>query len=421
VDIRRIRLDCQGILTQDPKGQVSRIPLTLEQCNIISKDPMLKSYEIRKLLERNLPGWNLNTGDLQMEVHLESSPFLSHPVRIYYEIEESCPLECSFCVPRSSGVREHVDECFLLEAICQSGAFQVQLTGGEVFLRGYRLIPLLEKISDMGLAVILSTSGIWRNIPDKKGFAQELSRQSHIVQIKLSIEGPAEIHDSLRGKGNYAETLDTLKILSETGFKLRINQTLFRRNCSQDCLEHMVALAERYNASLQLVPLRPIGSVANNYCNEQPTSNQLLSLHRKVSEIRNQKNLRIKINFDYHDPNRNVPDDLLDYREIYDAKAGPRCSAAVLGVHMDASGNIYPCGFVATEPKFLAGRVSETTNLLDIWRESEVLRQIRKIETPKDCRDCLHFTQGCAGGCWVMRWAKAGSLTALDPYCTREH
>ena len=153
--------------------------------------------------------------DVRIDVALEEAQCLTRPLRIYYGIEPRCNLTCSFCGPRdfqNRGVKVSPQkESFLINQIAEAGAFQVQFTGGEVGMRGFDLIPVLEEARACGLAVILSTNGVWHCIDNKEDFIESLSRLGNIIQVKISIEGQPGFHDfgsregNIRGGGEHPE------------------------------------------------------------------------------------------------------------------------------------------------------------------------------------------------------------------------
>jgi radical SAM protein with 4Fe4S-binding SPASM domain len=361
--------------------------------------------------------------DARLDIIDEETDFLNRPLRIYYGIEPRCNLSCSYCGPRNfydKDLKTSVErEDFLLKQFYEANVFQVQLTGGEIGIRGYDLVETVKKTNDFGFAVILSTSGVWKCIEDKRHFVGELAKIGNIVQVKVSIEGTPEYHDSLRGKGTHRQLVDTLEVLADYGFTPRLNQTLFKESCRDEHLDYLVRLAERFEGGLQLIPLRPIGN-ARSLTDKMPSIQQLYRYSKYAVQLRNQTGIPIKINFDFLDPDRKQPDDLIDYRQRYDLRSPSSCGAPFIGLHIDHKGQIYPCGFVQDVPEFVAGTITPETPLLDIWRNSEILNRVRRAGKSDECNTCSYYRKGCGGGCWVMGWIFDGVLNGKDPYCYKE-
>lgn len=425
-NVKRIRVDPDGLITQDAAGYLHRIPLpdtTVSQL-MKMKDP---DQELRSISQQHEPIKNFFTVDGRLDARLdminEETDFLNRPLRIYYGIEPRCNLSCSYCGPRNfydKDLKTSVErENFLLQQFHEANVFQVQLTGGEIGIRGYQLVETVKKTNDYGFAVILSTSGVWNCIEDKRHFAAELAKIGNIVQVKVSIEGTAEYHDSLRGAGTHQHVIDTLEILADYGLTPRINQTIFKESCQAKHLDHLVSLAERFNGGLQLIPLRPIGN-ARSLKDKMPSLQQLYQYTQYAVQVRKQTHVPIKINFDYLDPGRRQPDDLIDYRQRYDLRSPSSCGAPFLGLHIDHKGQVYPCGFVQDIPEFAAGTITPENSLIHTWKNSEVLNQVRRAGKSEECNTCSYYPRGCHGGCWVMGWIASGQIHGKDPYCFKE-
>lgn len=417
--LKRIRVDRDGLLTQSATGRIERIVLSEDDRVAVKADPqsnLIRFASRYKVLGQFLDGDRL---DARIDIADEPTECLSRPLRIYYGIEPRCDLACTFCGPRDLHDRFKPagadQEAFLLAQIAAAGAFQVQLTGGEIVFRGRELLRALKQTQELGLGVILATNGVWRCIRGKDEFIRRLAAFEHIIQTKISIEGTREFHDSVRGSGTYDEAVDTLRRLADAGLKPRISATIFRSSCNAEQLEHLVGLAQRFGASFQPIPLRPVGRAAR-MTDEVPTPAQLAAYTRHATALRREAGVPISFNFDIFESGQHIP--------IYDVHRPPSCGAPLWGVHVTHLGDVYPCGFVqamGAGQTFAAGRVSSGNSLLDIWLNSEVLKRVRNAGKSATCQACSHYGTECWGGCWVMAWNSSARVDGIDPYCLREY
>ncbi len=416
-NLKRIRLDPDGLITQDQKGRMRRILLSREEIDFVKANYKtgLRSLS-RKYNELNI-FFKGNALGAKVDIIDEEANCLNRPLRIYYGIEPRCNLACKFCGPRDfhdefKPAPEETED-FLLQEIADAGSFQIQLTGGEIGIRGYDLLGVIEKTKKLGLAVILSTNGVWHCIDRKEQFLKELANYDNIIQTKISIEGTPEFHESVRGKETYKETVDTLAKLSEYGLNPRISTTIFRSSCNTKELEHLVGLAQEYSAGFQPIPLRPIGK-ASEFWEEVPSKEQLREYTIHATRLRQKTGVPITFNFDIFEEGRQVP--------IYDLHRPVSCGAPLWGVHVTHTGEVYPCGFVQEADKektFLAGTITHGNSLLDIWLHSEVLKNVKYAGKSDECNSCKDYGKGCWGGCWVVAWVKTGKINGMDPYCLR--
>jgi radical SAM protein with 4Fe4S-binding SPASM domain len=300
---------------------------------------------------------------------------------------------------------------YLLDQIAAAGTFQVQLTGGEIGIRGLDLIPILEKTAELGLAVLFSTNGVWNCIDKKDEFLTELARFNNIIQSKISIEGTPEFHDSVRGEGTYAAAVETLAKLSQAGLNPRISTTIFAESCNSRQLRHLTSLAKTYRAGFQPIPMRPVGR-AKSLTLRPPTTEQLAEYTKELTEVRAAERQPISFNFDIIHPTHNVP--------VFDVHHSASCGASLWGVHITHRGEVYPCGFaqeINSGVTFLSGQVTQEVSLLDIWLNSQPLASVRDAGKSEKCQTCGHYGQGCWGGCWVMGWHATGAVNGMDGYC----
>jgi len=418
-DLRRVRIDQHGILLQTRRGTIHRLPVGAEELGSLRLTPVPFLEGLRgtqPLVDEFF------TVDGRFEGRLEQSPevtdCLSKPLRIYYGIEWRCNLDCAFCGPSVPRVRGHGSvlpdrrrETFLLKQIAEAGTFQVQLTGGEIFIRGHGLLDTLEEVRGLGLAVMLGTNGVWRNIPDRREFAARLAGFKNLVEIKVSIDGTEAFHDSVRGRGTYQEARRTLVALADCGLPVRINTTIFKESCTFEQIEHVARLAREFNAALQVIPERSCGRSKGKTEYELPSRQELQRFTTRARQLREELGLRISFNFDILGGGPRLPN--------YDPGRPFSCGAGLWGFAVTHQGEVYPCGFtidVGDGKPFLAGRISDERSLLEIWRESEVLRRWRNAGKPAECRACAHYGASCWGGCMVQAWMSHGSLSAMDPY-----
>jgi len=414
IDLRRVQIDPDGLITQDQRGMMLRVPLPPATVEALGTDPLggLRSLAkadngLARVLDGSVPP--------RIEAAMDRVNFLPRPLRVYYGLEPRCNLKCPYCGPRDfHGMGSPVDpawEMYLLGQIAAAGAFQVQLTGGEIGIRGFDLLPVLERAAELGLAVLFSTNGVWNCIDKKDEFMTELARFNNIIQSKISIEGTLEFHDSVRGEGTYAAAVETLAKLSHAGLNPRISTTIFAENCNSRQLRHLASLAKTYRAGFQPIPMRPVGR-ASSLTLRAPTTEQLAAYTKELTELRAAERQPISFNFDIIQPTHDVP--------VFDVHHSASCGASMWGVHVTHRGEVYPCGFaqeINGGVTFLSGQITPEVSLLDIWLNSQVLASVRDAGKSEKCQACGHYGHGCWGGCWVMGWHATGRVSGMDSYC----
>ena len=137
-----------------------------------------------------------------------------------------CNLRCSYCVAKSgpnvprralglANVQRLVDEAVTL------GFSDVFFTGGEPFILK-DICDMLAYSSARIKTTVLTNAMLLHN----KRLAKlcEIANDNLIVQVSLD-GGCPEDHDAYRGKGSWAKTVESIKLLQERGFRVRLSTT----------------------------------------------------------------------------------------------------------------------------------------------------------------------------------------------------
>lgn len=128
------------------------------------------------------------------------------PIITAWEITNRCNLNCSYCFVTQNSSRElDTDECKeIIDLLKIRGTRILSFTGGEPTLRK-DLACLLEYAKEKGLITLLNTNGLI--------FDETLL--DHLDSISLSLDGPEEINDKIRGKGTYQATMKIIGLCKE--------------------------------------------------------------------------------------------------------------------------------------------------------------------------------------------------------------
>ncbi|MCI0552476.1 MAG: radical SAM protein [Anaerolineae bacterium] len=137
-----------------------------------------------------------------------------------------CNLKCSYCVAKSGpnaprralgldNVKRLVDESVEL------GFEHVFFTGGEPFLLN-EIYDMLAYSSARIKTTVLTNGMLLRGVRLEKLCA--VTNDHLIVQVSLD-GGRPEDHDAYRGAGTWEKTVEGIKLLQETGFRVRIGST----------------------------------------------------------------------------------------------------------------------------------------------------------------------------------------------------
>lgn len=182
---------------------------------------------------------------------------LAAPLKLFISCTRRCDLDCPMCFAKDPSYQQSPvsaeDVHSVLSQAGEMGILEVRLTGGEPTVHPH-FFEFVDHIVDLGINTSMNTHGAYSRRLLKKVAA------CPIDDVRVSIDGPEVVHDSLRGKGTFRRAVRTVRRLKGTGKKVRINTIVFRANV--DKLEPMVSLARDLGVVIRFCPMRAIGRAA---------------------------------------------------------------------------------------------------------------------------------------------------------------
>jgi radical SAM protein with 4Fe4S-binding SPASM domain len=333
---------------------------------------------------------------------------------VQWHLTENCNLWCRHCYQGERGMEElslaqiknvirEVSDMITdwSETYDLSFSRSMNITGGEPFLRP-DLFPILAEVSRHGFEIFLLTNGTLVNGERARQLAD-----LDVRGVQVSIEGPEDIHDEIRGKGSFAAAAAGIEALVDAGLPVTLNVTLSRLNAS--AVKQVVAFASHTGARRigfsRLVPAgkgRSLLSQALQPAELKTLYKSLLSLEIKALQI---------VTGDPVAAQMKLPSN---------GDAGSRaisgCSAGVSGITILPNGNVTPCRRLPVS----LGNVQKDS-IRDIWASSPVLEALRDRSRYKGrCGSCSRWA--VCRGCRAIAYAFArcrgeDDFLADDPQC----
>jgi MoaA/NifB/PqqE/SkfB family radical SAM enzyme len=292
------------------------------------------------------------------------------PMGVVYEATMRCNLHCEFCyvgdlLNIEGEWREELTIDALRKAFPAKQGLQVNLTGGEIFMRK-DIMSVLDLFQEKGYACgYLTTNGTIITEERAEALA-DLSAKGFLKHISVSIDGPGELHDVARGlKGTFERTCAGLRRLQEAArrkhapLRVSINTTVAHE--SLEALDQMVEVAEELgvdaiglNHLMFSTPeevaetVRLIGATDASTIATFVTSDPGLNIERvreKVTALE-EKCRRKNIRFDFRPK---VRPQLIENYYTPGAKLDGRCLYPFLNARVSFSGKVYFCPFIRVE------------------------------------------------------------------------
>lgn len=333
---------------------------------------------------------------------------------IQWHLTERCNLKCKHCYQEGRKIEELsreqifavIDEIAgMLQAWREAYEIEFQpsfnVTGGEPFLRP-DFFDLLERMASIGFEIYVLTNGTVITAERARRLAE-----LRVNGVQVSLEGPQEIHEAIRGPGSFAASLQGIRTLMAAGLKVSINATLSRLNAGH--FRGLVALARSLGVPrLGFSRLLPSGQ-------GRTMLDQMLSTAR-VKELYEEV-LSLKV-----DGLEITTGDPMAAQMRVSPPTEPEsfpcggCSAGVAGLTILADGVVVPCRRLHIP----LGKVGQDS-LREIWAASPVLEALRdKSRYSGKCGACARWS-GCRGcraiACEYARSQGNPDFLAPDPQC----
>jgi radical SAM protein with 4Fe4S-binding SPASM domain len=293
----------------------------------------------------------------------------------------------------------------ILKEAKRIGLQKVGLTGGEPFLERDRLIEIGSFVySNLNLPIHIHSNGTVLSTQDAE-WIKKLD-----AEITLPMYGnTSELHDNITGrKGSFVSTVRACRSLLDVNAKLCVFIVPMKKNIH--AIRSMIEfLSKEGIQKARILTLSPTGRAKLQFEKLELDANDNKALSQELIAINKEININLSMGFCTSQ----------DLKGIKILEGHEECFAGENRIHIDTSGNVFPCTASSGRLIFSAGNLKmEENNLTSIWRDSPLLQFFRRFhnDPPKKCVNCLRYPQ-CMSGCRLKMSYKFGDVTIPDPTC----
>lgn len=328
-----------------------------------------------------------------------SFPF--KPKIVGWEITTRCNFSCLHCgtsagVPRKNEMS--LEECLsLCDQIAELGCEVLTLSGGEPLMH-LHWDKLAIRLAEKGVKPYMISNGYYLEENVEKMLSTPLNR------IGLSIDGPPEIHNTIRQNSqSYARAMRGAKTAKQRGISVGVVTHISRMN--------LHAMQEMYDLFLEVpvdfwqVQITFLSGRMKEHHDKALSPEEMPAIAKFLEKVRGQKKMMV------------CAGDNLGYYSRFDIANTPwkGCQAGrwVLGIESD--GTLKGCLSLPWE--FREENIRKRT-LREIWEDRKLFKLNRYFnpeELGEFCRDCDKKLD-CRAGCKVTAFCTTGS-PFNNPYC----
>jgi len=217
-----------------------------------------------------------------------------------------CNLSCGHCYSGSGPTaRTELDAATVCQVISDAAAMGyevVSVSGGEPLMYS-GLEEILTHARSLGLRATVTTNGFFTG-------QERMNRLRELVDVlAISLDGPPEIHNEIRGSARAFERLEAgLENVRQAGIPFGFIHTLTRRNW-----EHLLWVAEfaagNGSSLLQIHPLELTGRAGNQMIEDAPEDDVLAKVYLLAFALESKYGDTMKVQLDllYRDHLREEP------------------------------------------------------------------------------------------------------------------
>lgn len=254
------------------------------------------------------------------------------PLHVIFEVTHLCNLSCEYCdrhTPLPNELTFH-DVSKVIEEFVRLGMIGMTLDGGEPLARR-DIDKIIDKLFGLGTKIIINTNGIL--VP------QKIQSVKKALRINVSLDGPAEYHDSMRGKGSFEKAVRGIRKAREEGVSVKLRCTMHRHNMRS--VPELVRLAEELDSPIIFQPA--LNSLFQNTPRDGSAWEPSREEFRRTIQWLCEEKRKTKYIANYYAS--------LKHFLYFPNRKEPPCSAGWIHVTMDPEGYLYHCGQVNREPQ----------------------------------------------------------------------
>lgn len=342
------------------------------------------------------------------------------PRQCVWELTLACDQQCAYCGSRAGKARSReldTTQCLdVVDQLADAGCELLSLSGGEPTLRK-DWDAIAAHAARRSILVNMVTHGVYRSDATRDSVVRR-TLDAGMCNVGLSLDGPREVHDSLRGNGTFDEVVASVRRLAASGIQVVVMTTVGSVNLH--CLGETRRIAQDAGASQWRVQLaKPMGKLSDQR-NLVIEPRQVVDLIDTLTRLKSQPGIRVVVgdSVGYFGPQG-------DRLRTGEWRGKPEhwhgCQAGMRAVGIQADGTVKGClslqaSFGAQDP-FVEGSLQQD-RLEAIWRRPGAFSFNRDFSVSRlrgACRRCS-YARICRGGAACVASAACGAV-GEDPFC----
>ncbi|HVU00781.1 MAG TPA: radical SAM protein [Polyangiaceae bacterium] len=251
------------------------------------------------------------------------------PIAVGFELTHQCNLACEYCDRHTKLPGEMTFEQIVraLDELHSIGMKELSLDGGEP-LTHPRVGDVVDHLVGLGVVVRMNTNGIL--VRKKKDVVRKLAK------VKISLDGPPDVHDRVRGERAFARAVDGANAARELSVPVELTCVVGVHNAAR--IDEIVELATVLGFPIVFQPARDSLFVGTVRGPGRKLRLEREALGRAFDRVEHHKRAGANV--------LNGWASLRHFRAFPGDRELP-CAAGFINATLDPRGNLFHCGQVA--------------------------------------------------------------------------
>lgn len=210
------------------------------------------------------------------------------PLAVRWNLTNRCNNQCLYCslwnAPQDSKEELSTEQIFsVIDEMKELGTQRISFSGGEPLLR-----PDVGKIIDYckinNISSSMNSNGslIEKKIKDLK----------NLDLLKLSLDGPKDIHETIRGKNTFKSVIKSAEICKENNIRFTFATTLTRYNL--DHIDFILKKAEEFDTIVAFQPLKKLYRGKKDMASISPSKQDFKACVNRLINLKKKGNIHIR-------------------------------------------------------------------------------------------------------------------------------
>lgn len=320
--------------------------------------------------------------------HSGSVLWKNNPIQLTFFLTKRCNARCPFCFYSAgrAGSPSEAQELSLEEiekfSSSMGNLLWLAFSGGEIFLRD-DLVGITEVFykNNKPSIILLPTNGLLTETIAEQTERILKSCPKSTIAVKLSVEGPEEVHDSIRGGGSFKKTMETLAALGSLlkvypNFDLGINTVFCSAN--QDAMEKTID----YVNTLDHVMTHTISLIRGEVPDEKLKEIDVKKYHKAIRKLEADLKAGTSGKYRFKGAGLKAAQDILQRKLILDTHVrGKRlipCFAGTLNLVLTETGEVYPCESFDRKMGNIRESGYDFRKIIESDKAQEIINSIKK-------------------------------------------